>query len=75
MAVNHDLAKGFRLGSWTVVPADGEISDGTESRRLEPKVMEVLHCLARHAGNLVTKQQLVDDVWSGRPVTDEVIAR
>jgi TolB-like protein/Tfp pilus assembly protein PilF len=37
--------------------------------------MEVLHSLARHGGALVTKQQLVDEVWAGRPVTDEVIAR
>jgi TolB-like protein/DNA-binding winged helix-turn-helix (wHTH) protein/Tfp pilus assembly protein PilF len=37
--------------------------------------MDVLHCLARHGGSLVTKQQLVDDVWKGRPVTDEVISR
>ncbi|HZD53384.1 MAG TPA: winged helix-turn-helix domain-containing protein, partial [Woeseiaceae bacterium] len=75
MTVNDDLSKGFRLGSWTIVPEHGEISDGSETHRLEPKVMDVLLCLARHGGSLVTKQHLVDDVWKGRPVTDEVISR
>jgi TolB-like protein/DNA-binding winged helix-turn-helix (wHTH) protein/Tfp pilus assembly protein PilF len=75
VATEHDLANGFRLGPWTIVPKHGDITDGAEACRLEPKVMEVLHCLARHAGTLVTKQQLVDEVWAGRPVTDEVIAR
>lgn len=75
MTVNDDPGKGFRLGSWTVFPEHGEITDGRETHRLEPKVMDVLHCLARHGGSLVTKQQLVDDVWKGRPVTDEVISR
>ncbi len=75
MTADSELRKGFRLGSWTVVPGRGEISDGTETHRLEPKVMDVLHCLARHDGELVSKQQLVDHVWKGRPVSDEVITR
>jgi TolB-like protein/DNA-binding winged helix-turn-helix (wHTH) protein/Tfp pilus assembly protein PilF len=75
VTVNSDLGKGFRLGAWTVVPEHGEISNGADTHRLEPKVMDVLQCLARHAGSLVTKQQLVDAVWQGRPVSDEVIAR
>lgn len=75
MQTECDLAKGFRLGPWSIVPENGEIDDGAQSHRLEPKVMDVLTSLARHAGTLVTKQQLIDEVWDGRAVTDEVIAR
>lgn len=75
MQTECDLAKGFRLGPWTIVPENGEISDGAQAHRLEPKVMDVLTSLARHAGTLVTKQTLIDEVWNGRAVTDEVIAR
>ena len=75
MQTEFDPANGFRLGAWTVAPANGELSDGEQTQRLEPKVMDVLVVLARHAGTLVSKQQLVDDVWDGRPVTDDVIAR
>jgi TolB-like protein/DNA-binding winged helix-turn-helix (wHTH) protein/Tfp pilus assembly protein PilF len=57
------------------VPDRGDLGDDDAMTRVEPKVMAVLVCLARHSGELVTKQQLVDSVWSGRPVTDEVVAR
>lgn len=75
VAADNDFNKGFRLGAWTVVPEHGEVSKDGETYRLEPKVMDVLRSLARRGGGLVTKQQLVDDVWQGRPVTDEVISR
>lgn len=67
--------RAFRLGPWRVAPDRGELADGSITHRLEPKVMDVLLALVRHAGAVVTKQQLVDEVWGGRPVTDEVIAR
>ena len=72
---DDDLTRGFRLGPYTVCPERGEIGAGAEQRHVEPKVMDVLLCLAREPGQLVTKQQLIDGVWDGRPVTDEVIAR
>lgn len=76
MAPGGELTKGFTLGPCTVVPDRGEIVDASgEVRHVEPKVMDVLLCLVRERGELVTKQQLVDAVWDGRPVTDEVIAR
>lgn len=75
MADEDDLTRSFRLGQFTVRPERGEIVVGDEHRHVEPKVMDVLLCLARESGHLVTKQQLIDDVWDGRPVTDEVIAR
>jgi hypothetical protein len=41
VTVNPDLGNGFRLGAWTVVPEHGEISNGAETHRLEPKLMDV----------------------------------
>jgi eukaryotic-like serine/threonine-protein kinase len=43
--------------------------------RLEPKPLEVLAELVRHAGELVTKTELMDTVWADRVVTESVIAR
>jgi TolB-like protein/DNA-binding winged helix-turn-helix (wHTH) protein/Tfp pilus assembly protein PilF len=43
--------------------------------QVEPKVMEVLVCLARRAGRVVTKDELVRDVWEGRFVSDDVVWR
>ncbi|HEX6218108.1 MAG TPA: winged helix-turn-helix domain-containing protein, partial [Sphingomicrobium sp.] len=42
---------------------------------LEPKVMQVLVALARHAGNVVSRDQLVDWCWEGRIVGDDALNR
>ena len=37
--------------------------------------MDVLVVLASHPGEVVSPDLLIDEVWDGRPVTDEVITR
>lgn len=65
----------FRLGPWTVRPRLGEISGPGGDLHLEPKVMGVLTCLAANAGRVVTRDELVELVWDGRMVGDEVLSR
>jgi len=45
------------------------------SLRLEPKVMNVLVCLAELSGEVVTHDQFAARVWRGRLVSDEVVSR
>jgi DNA-binding winged helix-turn-helix (wHTH) protein/TolB-like protein/lipoprotein NlpI len=67
--------KGFEFGRWKVLPERGLVRDGEEEIHLEPKVMDVFVLLASHEGEVVNRDQLVDAVWDGRAVTDEVITR
>jgi DNA-binding winged helix-turn-helix (wHTH) protein len=53
----------FRLGDWLVEPSLNRVSRDDTSVQLELKVMEVLVCLARHAGVVVSKEQIIDTVW------------
>ncbi|MEL6614411.1 MAG: winged helix-turn-helix domain-containing protein [Bacteroidota bacterium] len=48
---------------------------GPEVRRVEPKVMEVLVCMARRPGETVTRDEFMAEVWAGTIVTDDVLAR
>lgn len=41
---------------------------------IEPQVFDLLHLLAQRAGQLVTKDELVDMVWGGRVVSDVTIS-
>ena len=43
--------------------------------RIEPKVMQVLVCLAESAGEVVTREQLIGRVWPDVYVTDDVLHR
>lgn len=65
----------FRLGPWRVEPGLNRISSNGSSLRLEPKVMEVLVCLSHHAGETVSKDQLLQAVWAGTFVSDDVLTR
>lgn len=47
---------------------------GAETLRLTPKAFAVLRLLAERAGQLVTKQELLDGVWADTAVGDAVLA-
>ena len=66
---------GFRLGPWLVEPSLNSVSNNGTSLRLEPKVMEVLVCLSHHPGEPVSKEQLLQTVWPGTFVSDDVLTR
>jgi DNA-binding winged helix-turn-helix (wHTH) protein len=47
---------------------------GAEAIPLRRKTFAVLHCLVEHAGQLVTKDQLLETVWAGTYVSDTMPA-
>jgi len=53
----------------------GTLSGPGGTLHLEPKVMNVLVCLAELAGEVVTHDQFIARVWRGRIVSDEVLSR
>lgn len=69
------LNDGFVLGEWRVEPLSGVFIRGEHSVHVEPKVMEVLICLAQSAGQTVTREQLLNEVWQGVVVSEEVLTR
>jgi len=75
MPTYTELMRGFEFGSWHVMPERGLVRDGEIEHHLEPLVMDVFVVLASHDGEVVTKDQLIEAVWDGRPQTDDVITR
>jgi DNA-binding winged helix-turn-helix (wHTH) protein/TolB-like protein len=70
-----DLESGFVIGGITVWPRRELLSKDGEEIHLEPKVMQVLVELARNAQTLVSRDELLDRVWSDAVVGDEVLSR
>jgi DNA-binding winged helix-turn-helix (wHTH) protein/TolB-like protein len=75
MPTYEALMRGFEVGPWRVSPERGLIRNGDVEQRLEPLVMDVFVVLASHDGEVVSKDQLIESVWKGRPQTDDVITR
>jgi DNA-binding winged helix-turn-helix (wHTH) protein/tetratricopeptide (TPR) repeat protein len=65
----------FLLADRIVRPAQNRLEGPEGAVQVEPKVMEVLVCLARQPGAVVGKEELVREVWEGRFVSDDVVWR
>lgn len=63
----------LRIGDWTVNPAAGQMSRGEETIRVEARTMRLLLCLAEHAGEVVSIDDLLGEVWSGVVVTPDSV--
>ncbi len=73
--LDNPLRTGFRVGDWDVLPLDGQITGPGGSIHLEPKVMDVLVCLASNAGNVTERNTLLAEVWGNTAVSDEPLTR
>ena len=65
----------FKLGPVRVDPRAHEISWGGECRRVQPLTLKVLVAFHDKAGEVVTRDELVDRCWDGRFVGEDVINR
>src|SRR5215471_453681 len=63
----------LRVGDWCVNPAAGQISRNGETVRLEMRTMRVLVCLAEHAGEVVSIEDLLDAAWAGVNVSPDSV--
>jgi tetratricopeptide (TPR) repeat protein/DNA-binding winged helix-turn-helix (wHTH) protein len=64
----------FFVADWRICPALGRLERGDAVHTVEPRSMQVLTCLARHAPNVVSKQRLIQEVWGDGFVTEEVLS-
>ena len=73
MPTIEELNGGFNLGEWEILPLQGLMRLAQEEISLSPKNIEVLLALARRDGNLITRNELIDEVWQGKAYSDEPI--
>jgi TolB-like protein/DNA-binding winged helix-turn-helix (wHTH) protein len=63
----------LRIGDWCVNPTSGQISRDGETARVEARTMRLLLCLAGHAGEVVSIDDLLNQVWSDVIVTPDSV--
>jgi TolB-like protein/DNA-binding winged helix-turn-helix (wHTH) protein len=63
----------LRIGAWCVNPMSSDISREGETVRLEVRTMRLLLCLAGHAGEVVSIDDLLNQVWSGVTVSPDSV--
>jgi TolB-like protein/DNA-binding winged helix-turn-helix (wHTH) protein/Flp pilus assembly protein TadD len=70
-----EAKESFRIGDLRVDPASGEIAGPGGSQQVDPKVMAVLTALVRTPGELVTRRQLLEELWPGGVIYDDTLTQ
>ena len=70
-----NTAQRLSVGEWLVDPATNQISRGDERVRLEPKVVDLLVAFAVRADQVVSREELLSQVWNGVIVGDDVLTQ
>ena len=63
----------LRIGAWRVDPRTGQLSRDAEMVRVEARTLRLLLYLAQRAGEVVSLEELLDQVWSGVVVTQDSV--
>jgi len=75
VSLKERLLKGFRVGAYAIEPLTGTIQGPEGERRVQPKVVEVLLCLAEAQGELVERDELHERIWGRAVVSDDAVTR
>jgi DNA-binding winged helix-turn-helix (wHTH) protein/tetratricopeptide (TPR) repeat protein len=73
--VRPDLAQIYRFDDVVVDPQSFRVMKAGKPLALEPKVLSVLTFLIENRGRLVEKKELIDAVWGGAFVIENVVSR
>jgi len=65
----------FETGDWVVDLTENTLTNKSTniSQKLEPIAVEALHFFAKNSGKTIPHQELIDNIWKGRVVTDHSI--
>src|SRR5258708_22375026 len=72
-AMEQSRTRIYRIGEWCVNPAAGQISRNGETARVEERAMRLLLCVAEHAGEVVSIDELLRQVWAGVNVSPDSV--
>lgn len=67
--------RSIRFGDWQAFPARSLLLGPEGEVHIEPKVMQVLQFLAASPGQVVQREDLLDEIWAGRTFSDEPLSR
>jgi TolB-like protein/DNA-binding winged helix-turn-helix (wHTH) protein/Tfp pilus assembly protein PilF len=73
--MTENLQQGFRLGEFAIHPLHGTASGPDGVHHVPPMAMEVLLCLAKAPGTIVTRRDLLSEVWGDPNASDEALTR
>src|SRR2546421_12668452 len=65
----------LQVGEWILEPDLNQLSSARKTVKVEPKSMAVLLCLARRAGEVVSRETLFAAAWPGVVVSEDSLTQ
>lgn len=65
----------FHVGAWLVTPAINQISKPGHVHTLEPRLIDLLVFFAQHPDVVLSRDELIDNVWKRNIVTGHVVTQ
>ncbi len=65
----------LRVGEWLVTPSVNQISRDGHQITLEPRLIDLLVFFARHPDVVLSRDELIDNVWTRNVVTSHVVTQ
>ena len=66
----------WRVGEYQVSGAANTIClEGADPVKLPPRLIDTLLYFARHAGEVISRKELVENVWNRSVVTDQTVTQ
>jgi DNA-binding winged helix-turn-helix (wHTH) protein len=71
--IEQSSTASLRIGEWTIDPLHSLMTRQGETVRLETRTLRLLLCLAERAGEVVSVDELLNEVWPGVIVTPDSV--
>ncbi|MCP4865050.1 MAG: hypothetical protein GY897_13985 [Alteromonas sp.] len=65
----------WQIANYQFCEQQQTLSSPSETLQLEPMMVELLAYFCRHPNEIISVDQLIDQVWQGRVVTDNAVSR
>ena len=64
-----------RVGEWLITPSINQISRAGRQLTLEPRLIDLLMYFAQHPGQVLSRDELIDNIWMRNIVTSHVVTQ
>ena len=64
-----------RVGEWLIAPSINQISRPGQQLTLEPRLIDLLMYFAQHPGEVLSRDELIDNIWMRNMVTSHVVTQ
>lgn len=65
----------FQINDWTLSVDENKLYRQNREVSVEPRLINLLYFLAKNAGEVFCREELIEHVWGGAVVTDQVVTQ